>query len=86
MNNTSTAKVIPFMADTVIPKMVTIKEAATATGLAVNHVRNLCTSGEITAVRTGKKWLVNLDRFVDYLNTPPTPSTDSNSAVRRIAE
>lgn len=80
----SVNNIVPF--DTVAPKMVTIREAAAITGLAVNHVRNLCSAGEITAVRTGKKWLINLDRFIDFLNTPPTPTTANQNAVRRIAE
>lgn len=80
----STASIISI--DTAVPKMVTIKEAAATTGLAVNHVRNLCINGEITAVRTGRKWLINLDRFIDYLNAPPTPPIPVNSTVRRIAE
>ncbi|MEG1953972.1 MAG: excisionase family DNA-binding protein [Hydrogenoanaerobacterium sp.] len=72
--------------DNFIPKMVTIKEAAKATGLAEYHVRQLCINSEITAVKTGKKYLINLDRFVDYLNTPPASVPVQNQAIRKIAE
>lgn len=80
----SVNNIVPL--DTVVPKMVTVREAAAITGLAVNHIRNLCNAGEITAVRTGRKVIVNLNRLVDYLNAPPTPTTANQSAVRRIAE
>ncbi|WP_079988125.1 helix-turn-helix domain-containing protein [Anaerotruncus rubiinfantis] len=52
-----------------IPRMVTIKEAAKATGLAEHHVRQLVLSGRVVAVKAGKKYLVNLDRLIEYLNT-----------------
>lgn len=72
--------------DNLIPKMVTIKEAAKATGLAEYHIRQLCINNEITAVKTGKKYLINLDRFVDYLNTPPASAPAHSQAIRKIAE
>lgn len=86
MNNTVTAMVSPFVVETVIPKMVTIKEAAITTGLAEYHIRQLCIKNQITAVKTGKKYLINLDRFVDYLNAPPTSTATKENSVRRIAE
>jgi len=72
--------------DRLIPRMVTIKEAAAATGLAEYHVRQMCICGTISAVKTGKKYLVNLDRFIDYLNAPPVAVTGEDNAVRRISE
>lgn len=72
--------------DRLIPQMVTIKEAAKATGLAEYHIRHLCINNEITAVKTGKKYLINLDRFVDYLNAPPASAPVQNQAIRKIAE
>lgn len=72
--------------DKMIPRMVTIKEAAAATGLAEYHVRQLCKNGKISTVKTGKKYLVNLDRFIDYLNAPPVPTTGVDNAVRSISK
>ncbi len=69
-----------------IPRMVSIKEAAAITGLAEYHVRQLCIKGEITAVQTGRKWLVNVDRFIDYLNAPPAAAPHRDNRIRRIAE
>lgn len=51
-----------------IPRMLTISETAKETGLAEHYIRQLCINKEIVAKKAGKKWLVNLDRFADYLN------------------
>ena len=69
-----------------IPRMATIAQTAKETGLAEYHIRQLCINREITAVRSGSKWLVNLDRLADYLNTPPAPTELPQNAIRRIAE
>lgn len=72
--------------DNFIPKMVTIKEAAITTGLAEYHIRQLCIKNQITAVKTGKKYLINLDRFVDYLNMPPAPTLAKGNTIRHVTE
>ena len=51
-----------------IPHMVTISEAAKATGVSAYTVRRLVKQNEIVYVKSGAKYLVNLDRFVDFLN------------------
>lgn len=54
-----------------IPEMVTIRAAAKRTGLSYDAIRKMCLDGEITHIRVGSgrgKILVNLDRFVEYLN------------------
>lgn len=48
--------------------MLTIKETARETGLAEHYIRQLCKSGQIVAVQAGKKYLVNLDRLIEFLN------------------
>lgn len=78
-------KIIPLSAPTV-PHMASIKEAAQLTGLAEYHIRRLCIGGEISAVKTGRKYLVNVDRLIDYLNAPPTAHTANNGAIRHITE
>ena len=52
-----------------IPTMLTIKETAEVTKMAEHHVRQLAISGKIVCVKTGKKYLINLEKFIDYLNT-----------------
>lgn len=73
------AKIMPFEAiskrppaveqDPVnLPRMKTIKEMAALTGLSYTSLRNLCLEKKIVHIRAGKKYLINYDRFVDYLN------------------
>ena len=62
-----------------VPRMETIKKTAEIFGLPVHFVRQKVLSGEIVAVRAGKRFLVNLDRFADYLNS----STVAETATRR---
>ncbi len=52
-----------------IPTMLTIKEAADKTGVAAHFIRNLAIQNEIVHVRCGKKYLINLEKFIEYLNT-----------------
>lgn len=50
------------------PRMETIKATAELFGLPVHFVRQKVTSGEVVAVRAGRKFLVNAERFGEYLN------------------
>lgn len=52
-----------------IPRMETIKNTAALFNLPVHFVRQKVNSGEIVAVRAGNKYLVNIDKFAEYLNT-----------------
>lgn len=50
-----------------IPTMLGIREAATRTGLSYDHIRKLCLQGKIVYVRAGNKYLVNLEKLVEFL-------------------
>ncbi len=52
-----------------IPQMATIKETAELFKLPVHFVRQKVAEGEIVAVRAGKRFLVNVDKFAEYLNS-----------------
>ena len=52
-----------------IPHMETIKTTAKMFGLAEHFVRRLVLKGEIVAVKAGCKYLVNVDKLAEYLNT-----------------
>lgn len=68
-----------------IPKMRTIAETAKETGLTENFIRRLCLTGQIVNVRAGKKYLVNLDRFIEFLNAPPVPAAPAvQNGIRKI--
>ena len=62
-----------------VPTMLTIKETAELFNLPVHFVRQKVNSGEVVAVRAGKKYLVNVERFADYLNG----NTAATAAPRR---
>lgn len=51
-----------------IPKMVTVKEAAKLTGMTEYFIRSKLRNNEIVYVKTGTKYLINFNLFVDFLN------------------
>ena len=51
-----------------IPKMVGLSEASRQTGLSYDFIRKLCLQNKIVYVRAGVKYLVNLEKLVEYLN------------------
>lgn len=62
-----------------IPRMRSIKETAELFGLPVHFVRQKVNNGEIVAVRAGRRFLVNVDKLAEYLdsNTIPQESEES---------
>lgn len=52
----------------IAPRMMTIRQVSEQTGISEFHIRRLIKSNRIKYIRTGTKYLVNFDRFVDYLN------------------
>ena len=57
------------MINTAIPNMKNIKDTAKLFGLPEHFVRRKVLDGEIVAVRAGKRYLVNVDKFAEYLNS-----------------
>ena len=51
-----------------IPTMVTLNEASAQSGLSYDYLRKLCLQKKIVYVRAGCKYLVNLEKLVEYLN------------------
>ena len=61
------------------------KRTAEIFGLPVHFIRCKVASGEVVAVRAGRKFLVNVDRFAEYLNTStvqPESGADLDSPAR----
>ena len=56
------------LATSIIPHMVTIDEAAEVTGISAYTIRRLVKQNKIVYIKSGTKYLVNLDRFIEYLN------------------
>ena len=52
-----------------IPVMKTIKESAKIVGLSEYFIRQLVLKNKIKFVKSGAKYLVNVDYLIDFLNT-----------------
>lgn len=51
-----------------IPVMLPIKDVAERSGLSYHFIRQLCLENKIVFIRAGNKYLINMDRFIDFLN------------------
>lgn len=51
-----------------VPRMVGITEASKQTGLSYDFIRKLCLQDKIVYVRAGVKYLINLDKLLEFLN------------------
>lgn len=52
-----------------IPKMMTVREIAQTGLLPENTIRVMLRNGQIQAVYSGKKALINFDNLCEYLRT-----------------
>lgn len=52
-----------------IPRMGTLKEATALAGIPYSAIRKMCITGKVVHVRVGTKYLVNLDKLAEYLET-----------------
>lgn len=60
-----------------MPKMMTLRDAAKETGLTYSCLRRWILSGKFTYyVKAGNKFLVNMDRLAEFLNTPACAAED----------
>lgn len=58
-----------------MPTMVTMNKAAELTGVPYSALRRWIKNGEfVYFVKVGTKYLINLERLVDFLNAPATVS------------
>ena len=51
------------------PRMESIKATAELFNLPVHFIRQKVSSGEIVAVRAGRRFLVNVDKLAEFLNS-----------------
>ena len=66
-----------------MPTMVTMNKAAELTGVTYSALRRWIKNGEFPYyVMVGTKYLINLDRLVEFLNTPATVATAPG--IRRV--
>ena len=66
-----------------VPHMETIKATSKLTGLPEHFIRQKVLSGEIVSVKAGSKYLVNVDKFIEYLNTCTVETAGNNTESDR---
>jgi hypothetical protein len=80
----SVDKIIKFA--TPIPRMETIATTAKLFGLPEFFVRSKVLDGSVVAVSAGRKYLVNVDKFAEYLNSSKIEQEDvTTTSIRPIA-
>lgn len=62
--------------DILIPTMLTIGEVAERTGLAKHYIRQLVLNGEIYYLKAGRKYLINYERLIEYLDNKQQESLE----------
>lgn len=62
----------PMTGNFELPKMATINECAKIVKLAKYHIRQLVLQGKVKYVKAGKKYLINLNSLIEYLNNGET--------------
>ena len=55
-----------------VPRMRSIMEVSKETGIPYHTIRQWCIEKRIVYKKAGNKYLVNLDKLIDYLNTGDT--------------
>ena len=70
-----------------IPTMLTINQTAERVGLAKHFIRQLCLQNKICHVKAGTRYLINLERFVDYLKAGEAEnSSPTSSGIRDLSK
>lgn len=64
-----------------VPRMETIKRTAEIVGVPEYFVRQKVKSGDVVAIKAGRKALVNADKFIEYLNTATFKAADEPTAT-----
>ena len=69
-----------------MPEMKTINQAAEIAGLSKYFVRQLVLQQKIKFVKTGKKYLVNIESLIKYLNNGDLQNdeTDFTQKIRKV--
>jgi len=71
-NNTNTLPEQEFnfiVPDVRIPRMVPIQTLSDEIGISYKTIWQWCKQNKIVYVKSGAKYLVNVDKFVEFLNT-----------------
>lgn len=64
-----------------IPKVVTVEECANITGISQWSIRRWIKENRFPVIKTGRKVLINLSRFVDFLEAGTGEGTTSPAGI-----
>lgn len=67
-----------------IPKMLSIAQTAKVIGLTKHYVRQLVLQDKIKYVRSGVKYLVNVDSLINYLNNGDNATVPDSNSTKNI--
>lgn len=51
-----------------IPKMMGLTEAAQKTGVSYHYLYQLCKTGKVVHIRSGRKYFINMDKLAEFFN------------------
>lgn len=67
-----------------IPLMKTINEVSEIVGLKKYHIRQLVLQNKVKFIKSGKKYIINFDSLIEYLNNGEVTTEEPNSNISKI--
>ena len=68
--------------------MKTINEVSEIVGLKKYHLRQLVLQNKVKFIKSGKKYLINLDSLIEYLNNgevqPEIEKKENTNKIRKV--
>ncbi len=65
------------------PRMIPLQTLADESGISYKALWQLCKQNKIVYIKSGNKYLVNVDKFIEYLNTGETEVEDDDKIETR---
>lgn len=82
--NTLSEQELNFIkSDVCIPRMVPIQTLADESGISYKALWQMCKQNKIVHIKSGNKFLINVDKFVEYLNAGELEVEDENKIETR---
>lgn len=72
-----------IVSDVRIPRMVPLQTLADESGISYKALWQMCKQNKIVHIKSGNKFLVNVDKFVEYLNAGELEVEDNDRIETR---
>lgn len=66
------------------PQMETINEASKISGLAKYRIRQMVLQNKVKYVRAGKKYLINIESLIEYLNQGEITNSEVDTTKNNV--